>query len=94
MIGTVCDASALEEWRVHEHDRQSEPEHRSEDKAAERFAEREDPRVYQQEPEGRTVPLRGLHEGRGDVPDVRHVEIARDGPLKRRRPGLAWIAAQ
>ncbi len=79
---------------MHEHDRESESEQRSEYEAAERFAEREDPRVDEHKTQRRPVALRRLHERRGNVPDVRHVEIARDRPLKWRRPGLAWIAAQ
>src|SRR5205814_6262882 len=80
---------------MHEDDRQDEPEHRTEDEATECFSEGEDPGVDQHDAEWRTVPLRRFDERRGDVPDVRHIEVTSDRPLKGGRPGFAArIAAQ
>ena len=77
-----------------EHDGQGEPEHGADHEPAECLAEREDRGIDQHEPERRAVPLRRLGERCGDIPDVRHVQVARDLPAERRGPGIGLLSAE
>jgi len=73
----------------------AETEQRAETKPPNASRKVKIPALTSTTPSGGPFPLRRFGKGRGDLPDVRHVEIARDGPLKGRRPGLtAWVAAE